>query len=221
MKKNIFIGLCTILGQLRTTHYSYLYFINSVSHSLLFYILLCLYSYSCWLQISFNFMHVIAIKPMNHYSVSHKATFSSINLVKSLSVWLYQSLTSLWEHFLLTLLYKPQCFSSFWFVAFHLCTTLSRSRHRISIMLRSGLSLCPCSTLILFFSPSVVDLLLCLGSLSCCMTQFWPSFSFKTDSLTFDTRICCNYIGVHCRLSDCKVPRSSGCKASPNHHRGL
>lgn len=37
----------------------------------------------------------------------------------------------------------------------------------------------------LFFSHSVVHLLLFLGSLSCCMSQFGPSFGFHTDGLTF------------------------------------
>ncbi len=47
-----------------------------------------------------------------------------------------------------------------------------------------------CNTLILlFFSRSVVDLLGCLGSLSCCMTQFWPNFSCRTDCVTFDSSI--------------------------------
>ncbi len=33
------------------------------------------------------------------------------------------------------------------------------------------------------------DLLACLRSLSCCMTQFWPSFSCRTDVVTFDSTI--------------------------------
>lgn len=44
-----------------------------------------------------------------------------------------------------------------------------------------------CNTLLLFFfRHSVEDLLLCLDSLSCCMTQFESSFSCWTDWLTFD-----------------------------------
>ncbi len=39
------------------------------------------------------------------------------------------------------------------------------------------------------FSRSVVDLLGCLGSLSRCMTQFWPNFSCRMDVLVFDCRI--------------------------------
>ena len=69
-----------------------------------------------------------------------------------------------------------------------LCTALLRSHHSILVSLRSGLWLNHCNTLILFFfRHSVVDLLLCLGSLSC----WWASFSFscRTDGLTFDSRI--------------------------------
>lgn len=36
----------------------------------------------------------------------------------------------------------------------------------------------------------LVDLLVCLGSLSGCITQcWWPSFRWQTDGLTFDSRI--------------------------------
>lgn len=41
-----------------------------------------------------------------------------------------------------------------------------------------------------FFSSvslSVVDWLVCLCSLSCCMTPFWPNFSRQIDGLTFDS----------------------------------
>lgn len=49
------------------------------------------------------------------------------------------------------------------FVGF-LCTALLRSRHRISVVLRSGLELGHCNTFF-FFSHLVVDLLLCLKSI--------------------------------------------------------
>lgn len=58
----------------------------------------------------------------------------------------------------------------------HLCVAPLRSHHSISIRLT--------------FEPwfySVVDLL--LGSLSCCMTQFYSDFSCWTDGLLFDSRI--------------------------------
>ena len=34
-----------------------------------------------------------------------------------------------------------------------------------------------------------LDLQLCLGSLTCCMTRFQPGFNWETGGLTFDTRI--------------------------------
>jgi len=84
------------------------------------------------------------------------------------------------------------CFSSLRFVDICLCTPLLKSHHSISVRLRSGLWLGKCNILILvFFSHSVIDLLVCLGSLSYCTTQFWPSFSCRTDCLIFefDSRI--------------------------------
>ncbi len=42
------------------------------------------------------------------------------------------------------------------------------------------------------FSCSVVDLLVCLGSLSSYITQFWPNFNYRTDGLTIDFRMLCN-----------------------------
>ena len=45
------------------------------------------------------------------------------------------------------------------------------------------------TSILFFFSHSVVDLLVCLGSLSCCTTQFWPSRSCWTDGITFNSRI--------------------------------
>lgn len=57
----------------------------------------------------------------------------------------------------------------------HLCTALLRSHHSFSI--RMGFGLC--------WAYSVLDFRVCLGSLSCRMTQFGPSCSYETD-LTFD-----------------------------------
>lgn len=69
------------------------------------------------------------------------------------------------------------------------CTALLRSRHSSSIELRPGPWLGHCNTLILsFFRYSVVDLLVRLGSLSFCPTQFQQS------------------------------PESCGCETSGNHH---
>ncbi len=64
------------------------------------------------------------------------------------------------------------------------------------------------------FSRSVVDLLVCLGSLSCCMTQLWPNFSCQTDALTFDSGILWD-TEEFMRLNDCEVPRSCGYKTCP------
>lgn len=66
----------------------------------------------------------------------------------------------------------------FWFQfieGIHLCTALLRSHHSFSI--RMGFGLC--------WAYSVLDFQVCLGSLSCRMTQFGPSCSYETD-LTFD-----------------------------------
>lgn len=48
--------------------------------------------------------------------------------------------------------------------------------------------------------PFVVDSLLCLGTLSCCMNQTSSSFSCRADGLAFDSRMSCH------------------CKTSPNQH---
>ena len=47
-----------------------------------------------------------------------------------------------------------------------------------------------CNTFILlFFSHAVVNVLVCLGSLSCCMTQFCPSSSSWIEGFTFNTLV--------------------------------
>ena len=79
------------------------------------------------------------------------------------------------------------CFSSLRLAGIRLCTALLRSHHSISIRLRSGLWLDHFNTLILFFfRHSGVDLLIFLGSLSCCMTQ---PLAVRHDGLKFDSRI--------------------------------
>ena len=83
-----------------------------------------------------------------------------------------------------------QCFSSLTLVGICLHTALLKSHQTISIGLRSGLWLGHCNTLILFFfSHSVVDLLVHLGSLSCCVTHFQPSFNCQSHGLAFYSRI--------------------------------
>jgi len=101
-----------------------------------------------------------------------------------------------------------RCFITLRFASLCLYSALLRSWCIISVRLRSCLWLGQCNTLILFFfSHSVVDLLVFLGSLSCCMTN-QPSFTCQTDGFTFDSRILW-YTDrvVHGRLNDCKVPR--------------
>lgn len=82
---------------------------------------------------------------------------------------------------------------------------------------------------------AVRDLLLCLGYLSCCMTQVRPSLGFlqnvalciTTDYLHYQKScglVKCNIINlsytaiVDCWFNDCKVPSSGGCKT---HHTCL
>ena len=63
-----------------------------------------------------------------------------------------------------------------------------RSCHSISIGFKSGLG--HSRTFILFLlSHSEVDLLVCFGSLSCCITQLRLSFRSRTDGWTFSFRI--------------------------------
>lgn len=71
----------------------------------------------------------------------------------------------------------------FWPALLYRCLNMRSSL----MVLKPGLWVCHCKTVIplFFFSHSVVHLLLFLGSLSCCMSQFGPSFSFHTDGLTF------------------------------------
>lgn len=60
-----------------------------------------------------------------------------------------------------------------------------------------------------------VDLLMCLGSLSCYVTRFQPSP--RADGLTFDSRILV-YREIHSWLNDCRIPSFCGCEIIPNHH---
>lgn len=51
------------------------------------------------------------------------------------------------------------------------------------------------------------------------MPQFWPSFSYWTDGLTFYLENTLVYWGICGRLNDCKVPSCiTNQKASPFHH---
>ncbi len=80
------------------------------------------------------------------------------------------------------------CFSSATLEGFWAWKDCLRSCHSISIGYESGLWLGHSKTLILFFlSHSEVDLLVCLGSLSCCITQV--CLRSQTDGRTFSFRI--------------------------------
>ena len=65
-----------------------------------------------------------------------------------------------------------------------------KSCHNMSIEIRSGHWLKHSKTSnLLFFSHFHVDLIVCFGTLSCCVTQLRFSFSSQTDGLTFSYRI--------------------------------
>lgn len=66
-----------------------------------------------------------------------------------------------------------------------------------------------------FFSHFVIDLLVCLCSLFCCMPRSGPNLSRQTDFLTLDFIIIW-YKEKFMVYSDCKVPWSYGCKTSPD-----
>ncbi len=67
------------------------------------------------------------------------------------------------------------------------------------------------------FSRSVVDFLVCLGSLSCCITQSWPSFSCQTDVLTFDSRILWYTEEFMVDSMTLRCPGPVATKQAPNH----
>ncbi len=102
------------------------------------------------------------------------------------------------------------CFNSATLEGFRAWMYCLRSCHSISIGFKSGLWLGHSKTIILFFlSHSEVDLLVCLGSLSCCVTQV--RLRSQTDSRTFSFRI-------HGSINYGKSSRSWSCKAAPDHH---
>ncbi len=104
------------------------------------------------------------------------------------------------------------------FTGFQAWMDCLRSCHGILIGFKSGLWFGHSKTLILFFlSNSEVDLLVCLGSLSCCITQDHLSLRSQTDGWTFSFRIF-----WECRINGSinygKSARSWSCKAAPDHH---
>ncbi len=82
------------------------------------------------------------------------------------------------------------CFNTTTLEGFQAWMDCLRSCHGILIGFKSGLWFGHSKTLILFFlSHSEVDLLVCLGSLSCCITQACLRLRSQTDGWTFSFRI--------------------------------
>ncbi len=82
------------------------------------------------------------------------------------------------------------CFNSATLEGFRAWMDCLRSYHSISIGFKPRLWLDHSKTLILFFlSHSEVDLLVCMGSLSCCITQVRLSLRSQTNSRIFSFRI--------------------------------
>jgi len=97
----------------------------------------------------------------------------------------YQSLTFLWRN--IVPFYRLVA-SVYWHLQIIVYAQLSSSP--TTALKCGGLVYYHCNTFSLFFfTHSLLDLPLCLGSLCCCVTQFQPSFGCRTDGLTFDCRV--------------------------------
>ena len=95
------------------------------------------------------------------------------------------------QEFFSTLLYNVA--SVLWTLQHCFMHSSLKSHHSISGRLRSGLWLDHCNTLILFFfRHSAVDLLLCLGSLSC----WWPSYSHALAVRQMASHLTLEYFGI-------------------------
>lgn len=82
------------------------------------------------------------------------------------------------------------CFSSALFLAHLMWMALLRSRHSISRGLRSGLWPGDSTRRVFFgWSHSVVNLLRCFGSLSCCITHPLSSFNWRKDGLNLSRKM--------------------------------
>lgn len=114
-----------------------------------------------------------------HDSVACRLTFCSNNL----NCFLYD-FTSLSRRYggILAHYSLQHCSSSLIFMGICLCTALLRSYHSNSFRLKSGL----------LFWNSIADLLLCLGLLSCYMTQSGPCINCWTDGFTSHSRVLWN-----------------------------
>ena len=69
-----------------------------------------------------------------------------------------------------------------------------------------------------FLSHSEVDLLVCFGSLSCCITQVCMSLRSRTDGWTLSFRIFRLESRIHGSINYGKSSRSWSSKAAPHHH---
>lgn len=87
-------------------------------------------------------------------------------------------------------------------------------RHFLTALM-SGPQLGHCKTLtVSFFSHYLVHLLLCLGALSCCMTQFRPSIGQMASHLTLE------YFEIQrslCQLNQCRLFQTQ----PPSHHHSI
>ncbi len=111
------------------------------------------------------------------------------------------------------------CFNSATLEGFQAWKDCLRSCQSISIGFKSGLWLGHSKTIILLFlNHSEVDLLVCLGSLSCYITQVRLSLrspNWRPDILLQDFLIECR---IHGSINYGKSSRSWSCKAAPDHH---
>lgn len=115
--------------------------------------------------------------------IKYTPWFSCLNntLSSNNMKWLFsRSISSLYDCGGIIPLFFAGCFAGI-----PLCTALARSHRSISVRLGVAAWLGHC-TIFFFFSHSVVDILLCLWSLFCCITQFQPSVSTRRELFNFD-----------------------------------
>lgn len=131
---------------------------------------------------------------------------STNNFNQTFSVTVDQSHTLAWSNcgsFLLT-----NCFNSVMLVGLFAWTALFRLFQHIYIGLRSGVGQ---KVNFFCFNHSLVDWLLCLGSLSCLMSHFLLGFNLWMDMDNLLVRY-----KIHSSVNDCKPSWSQGSKASPS-----
>lgn len=161
-------------------------------------------------------MHILMEEKVRtpYLLIASVAPFGWNNLSETLLVAIYQSLTSIWRKF--SPLLNAESFQQM-LEGFVACTARFKSPHSISLGLRSGLWLGYSRTLhFLVFSQSLVDLLVCFGSLSCCKVQFRFSFN-SSDGFTCSSSTLWYRGKIHGGFYDGELARSCCNKASPNH----